>query len=254
MRDIAANEGIAGLMRGHSVTLLRIFPYAGIKFMMYEQFKAVIMPTKEQQTGFRKFISGSLAGCSAVIVTYPFDLLRVRLAYESKGLIETIRLVANENRLGLGFYRGIVPTIVGMVPYAGISFYTYESLKIVAAKYPVFRNDSRLTNLPLESRSTQSSAACESSDLKPTLTHLTTLSIGAVSGMIAQTFSYPLEVIRRRMQVGNGSMMSTAKDIYLARGARGFFVGLGIGYIKVTPMFAISFFSYEYFKRTFGIV
>lgn len=30
-----------GLYQGHSVTLLRIFPYAAIKFVAYEQYRAV---------------------------------------------------------------------------------------------------------------------------------------------------------------------------------------------------------------------
>jgi solute carrier family 25 protein 16 len=43
-------QGIRGLFQGHSATLLRIFPYAGIKFMMYEQFKVYMMPTKVRET------------------------------------------------------------------------------------------------------------------------------------------------------------------------------------------------------------
>ena len=34
--------GSRGLFRGHTATLLRIFPYAAIKFMAYEQFRAVL--------------------------------------------------------------------------------------------------------------------------------------------------------------------------------------------------------------------
>lgn len=29
----------------------------------------------------------------------------------------------------LTFYRGFVPTILGVIPYAGVSFFTYDSLK-----------------------------------------------------------------------------------------------------------------------------
>ena len=37
IRDIRKNEGIRGLFQGHSATLLRIFPYAAIKFLAYDQ-------------------------------------------------------------------------------------------------------------------------------------------------------------------------------------------------------------------------
>lgn len=40
-RDIVRHTGVLGLFQGHSVTLLRIFPYATIRFIAYEQFRAV---------------------------------------------------------------------------------------------------------------------------------------------------------------------------------------------------------------------
>ncbi len=41
IRHIYHLDGIRGLYQGHSATLLRIFPYAGIKFMAYDQLHAV---------------------------------------------------------------------------------------------------------------------------------------------------------------------------------------------------------------------
>ena len=37
VRHIYRDTGIRGLFQGHSATLLRIFPYAVIKFMAYDQ-------------------------------------------------------------------------------------------------------------------------------------------------------------------------------------------------------------------------
>lgn len=52
-----------GLFQGHSVTLLRVFPYASIKFVALEQYRAIIMPTKESRNSATKqFIAGSMAG------------------------------------------------------------------------------------------------------------------------------------------------------------------------------------------------
>ncbi|KAF7972852.1 hypothetical protein HWV62_16882 [Athelia sp. TMB] len=36
-RDIYRVSGIRGLLQGHSATLLRVFPYAAVQFMAYEQ-------------------------------------------------------------------------------------------------------------------------------------------------------------------------------------------------------------------------
>ena len=86
------------------------------------------------------------------------------------------------------------------------------------------------------------------------------LTTGALAGLVSQTLSYPLEVIRRRMQVGGVvgdghrlTMTEVAGNIYKTKGFRGFYVGLGIGYVKVVPLAATSFFVYERMKVLFGI-
>jgi solute carrier family 25 protein 16 len=74
------------------------------------------------------------------------------------------------------------------------------------------------------------------------------------------TASYPFEVVRRKMQVAGAldsrvfvGMWDTAKRVYLSKGPRGFFVGLSIGYLKVTPMMAVSFTAYERMKALLAI-
>ncbi|KAJ3321342.1 hypothetical protein HDV06_004446 [Boothiomyces sp. JEL0866] len=249
LNDIQLSQGSVALFRGHSATLLRIFPYSGIKFMAYEQCKRVLIPTKEYNTGLRNFIAGSIAGCIASAISYPFDLIRVRLAFEVKSnplsISEICKIIYSEpNHLVaakgtiLNFYRGLTVSLVGMIPYAGASFYTYEMLKKRAMDIAICRND----NPP------------------PALNWWSTVTIGAVSGLMAQTSSYPFEVIRRHIQVSTindsskqSSFFGTAKGIFKRKGFRGFWVGLGIGYLKVTPMFAVSFYTYEYCKLLFNI-
>lgn len=42
-KDIYGETGVRGLLQGHSATLLRVFPYAAIKFMAYDQLHHVSM-------------------------------------------------------------------------------------------------------------------------------------------------------------------------------------------------------------------
>ena len=77
---------------------------------------------------------------------------------------------------------------------------------------------------------------------------------------MSQTAAYPLEVVRRKMQVGGAvgdgrrlRMGEVTRAIWAESGFRGFFVGLGIGYIKVVPMVATSFWAYERCKFWLGI-
>jgi len=84
MKDIYREDGTRGLFRGHSATLLRIFPYAAIKFLAYEQIRSVIIHSPAQETPIRRLLSGSLAGVTSVFFTYPLEVIRVRLAFETK--------------------------------------------------------------------------------------------------------------------------------------------------------------------------
>jgi solute carrier family 25 protein 16 len=46
LKFIAENQGARGLYKGHQATLLRIFPYAALNYMCYEQYKRVRVRTR----------------------------------------------------------------------------------------------------------------------------------------------------------------------------------------------------------------
>ncbi|KAJ8097478.1 mitochondrial carrier domain-containing protein [Lipomyces tetrasporus] len=261
--QIYSQDGVLGLYQGHSATLLRIFPYAAIKFVVYEQIRSVLISRPDQETNVRRVLSGSLAGVTSVFFTYPLELIRVRLAYQTRkdqraSFVRICKQIFNEGRSvsdgheipnvrGMhNFYRGFTPTLLGMLPYAGVSFWTHDTI------HDIFR--SKL----LAPYAVADGSA--SSDRHVPLTVWAQLMAGGMAGMVAQTASYPLEVVRRRMQVGGTmkekefrSIWATARVIWLQRGFKGFFVGLTIGYIKVIPMVSCSFFVYERMKILLGI-
>lgn len=68
-------------------------------------------------------------------------------------------------------YKGCVPTSAGVAPYVAINFAAYEGLR------------KRLA------------------DEEGEISTLRKLSCGAIAGSISQTLTYPLDVLRRRMQV-----------------------------------------------------
>ncbi|CEQ42936.1 SPOSA6832_04811 [Sporobolomyces salmonicolor] len=284
-RDIYAETGFRGLLQGHSATLLRIFPYAAIKFMAYEGFHSILMPTPESETSSRRFLAGSLAGITTTALTYPLELIRVRLAFEphhsksdQASLLRTIRMIylspppetlrpsqspaptsngktrpiaapppppeppslaPPTNKPSLThFYRGVFPTLAGIIPYAGTSFLVWGYLK----------SDLFPSILPPSVRSRHRAAL--------------DLLAGGIAGAIGQTTAYPLDIVRRRMQVGpvlhagmrgRQGFVETAKNVYRAHGWRGFFVGLSIGYLKVVPMNAVSFATWVGMKRVLGL-
>lgn len=88
-----------------------------------------------------KFFAGAGAGLTAVSLTYPLDTIRARLAFQItgehryNGIIHTATSILKEEGGVRALYRGFVPTLCGMVPYAGLSFYCFEMLKYFSMKY-----------------------------------------------------------------------------------------------------------------------
>ncbi|CAB11217.1 Coenzyme A transporter [Schizosaccharomyces pombe] len=252
--------GLHGLYQGHTATLYRVFPYAGIKFVAYEQVRRVLIRDPEHETHARRFLSGSLAGTCSVFFTYPLELIRVRLAYitntgknptltqVTKDIFHERDFLCNKKYPGLSrlskicnFYRGFSVTLTGIFPYAGMSFLAYDLATDFFHKQKIDewvstkKSDKKLKTWP-------------------------ELLCGAFAGVCGQTVSYPFEVCRRKMQIGgirkNKSFLrlkQVVQTTYKEAGMRGFFVGLTIGYIKVIPMVSTSFFVYNHSKALLGI-
>jgi solute carrier family 25 (mitochondrial carrier protein), member 16 len=146
------------------------------------------------------------------------------------------------------FYRGFSATMMGMLPYAGMSFLTHDT----AGDFLRHPKLAPYTTLPKPASSPMSK--------RPPLRSWAELFAGGVAGLVSQTSAYPLEVIRRRMQVGGAvgdghrlHVAETARMIFRERGIAGFWIGLSIGYVKVVPMVAVSFYVYERGKTWLGI-
>ncbi|KAK8134528.1 mitochondrial carrier protein [Apiospora sp. TS-2023a] len=78
----------------------------------------------------------------------------------------------------------------------------------------------------------------------PPLPSCLSLPQAAVAGIISQIATYPLDIIRRRVQVADlagvshASIAGTARRIFVEKGLRGSYVGLSVGYVKIAPMTA----------------
>ncbi|KAI0704185.1 mitochondrial carrier domain-containing protein [Cerioporus squamosus] len=208
--------------------------------------EALLMPTPASQTNLRRFTAGAISGVTSVLFTYPLELVRVRMAYATRSTPG-----ASHRPSFLSVMRGIYaegatrgssasplpssPTHPGasrpchrpppacMIPYAGTSFLAWGFL--------------RATLLPAPAPDAHGKR-------KAKATPLADLSIGAVAGALAQTVSYPFEVVRRRMQ--------TVRGVWAASGG-GVLCRLSIGYLKVVPMKAVSFAVWQFSRRVLDL-
>ncbi|XP_026289705.1 mitochondrial coenzyme A transporter SLC25A42 isoform X1 [Frankliniella occidentalis] len=236
LQETIYKEGIVGLWRGNSATMARIVPYGAIQFTSHEQWKRVLglnvtSPIDHSEDAhIKRFLAGSLAGVTSQSLTYPLDLARARMAVTSKGELNSLRSVFRvmwQQESILAFYRGYLPTLLGVIPYAGLSFFTYDTLK---HHYRVWLGDE-----------------------KPS--QLINLACGAIAGAIAQTGSYPLDIVRRRMQTAAvtgehyDTIIGSLSKIYREEGIRGgFFKGLSMNWVKGPIAVGIGFASNEFVR------
>ena len=228
-------EGWKGYFKGNGANVARIAPYSAVQFGVYERMRKVT-----QDSAFpRPVISmatGAVSGVMAVVVTYPLDVTRAHLTIQVtdikyKGVIDCAKSVVKQKGL-YGLYQGMWPTVAGIAPYVAINFTCYERLKEIYIK--------KTGHVP-------SSWA--------------TLGIGAVSGAVAQTFTYPIDLIRRRMQLQGilgeitddrlkyKSINHAFRSIIKYEGWLGLYRGMIPCYLKVVPAIGISFVAYETTKR-----
>ena len=222
-REIYGEAGIRAFWKGHTATLIRVTPYSATNFFVFDRTKRFFESYEilHSYPVLLRFASGAVSGSVAVIVTYPLETLRARLAVDLKSqygsgyLKATTSIIRSEGLRSL--YAGLRPTLIGIVPYAGSSFAIYET----------FRKD-------------QTSFSSR-------------ILIGAVAGFAAQATTYPLDVVRRRMQVNPNeyrSIASTFVRVYRQEGLiHGLYKGLSMNAIKGPIAVAISLNANDHIKR-----
>jgi len=246
LKKVATNEGPVALFKGNAAQMVRVFPYGAIQFTAFEVFKG-FLPTLglgwlDGEAHTMKFVAGSLAGLTAVSATFPLDTIRARLAFQVVGETRRYRgilhtgssILRTEGALGL--YRGLTPTLLGIIPYAGLSFYFFELLKTKLLQHFPWARSKR-------------------SGDEVTLALGAKLLCGGFAGALSQTVSYPLDVARRKMQLGvEGNMREILATTYKQEGiVRGLFRGMSVNYMRAIPMTAISFSVYESMKQLMGL-
>lgn len=141
LKEIVVHENFFALYKGNGAQMVRIFPYAAVQFTSFEMYKKYLMSLLGTNSHIAKFLSGSCAGVTAVCLTYPLDTIRARLAFQVSGehiysgiTHAAVSIFKEEGGLK-ALYKGFIPTVCGMIPYAGTSFYCFEFFKYLCTKY-----------------------------------------------------------------------------------------------------------------------
>ncbi|THV04676.1 mitochondrial carrier protein RIM2 [Dendrothele bispora CBS 962.96] len=210
------------------------------------------MPAKS----WKHFVAGGLGGMCGAIVTSPFDVVKTRLqsslfsekptavSYSGNGsavigaprppggilyhFVETGHILRNiyHEESPRALFKGLGPTLVGVVPARSINFFVYGNGKqIIANSF----NDGQ----------------------ENSYVHL---AAAAVAGVATGTATNPIWVVKTRLQLARGEnrfaggSWSMIKKIMREEGVRGFYKGLSASYLGVTEG-TIQWVLYERLKK-----
>ena len=128
------SQGVFGLWRGYSATLLRDVPFSAIYWPCYEFLRP------KTYNFLETFLAGAAAGTVACTATLPMDVVKTRFQIElgekmilnSNGVTHTNLSVAKEilaTEGVAGLFTGLVPRILKVAPACAIMIASYEYCK-----------------------------------------------------------------------------------------------------------------------------
>lgn len=286
-KKIIERGGVASLWKGNMTSVIHRFPYSALNFYVYENTLDVLTGiqsrrqeknetlghlkrrmtfsqsedeekqgaiSQRSKTGehsaLLKFLAGATAGTCACIGCYPLDLVRTRLTTELegkehyRGIGDAFRKIMQTEGF-LGFYSGIAPTLLVAVPNFAISYSVYGTLKEHALDDDLFYNLRRI----------------DADSGEPKLGFLLTVLCGAASGCLATGVTFPMDTVRRRMQIQNlhidpaHRLTSRQQFLHLVNqeGLKSLYRGLTPEMIKVIPMVGTMFLVYEWSKEMLDV-
>uniref|UniRef100_A0A2N9IBN1 Uncharacterized protein n=1 Tax=Fagus sylvatica TaxID=28930 RepID=A0A2N9IBN1_FAGSY len=238
-----------------------------------------------QLSPYLSYVSGALAGCAATVGSYPFDLLRTILASQGEPkdldraglslggnwdtvvfhcLLEVVdwdittgsllpflsylvhaKLGSIMARGFRGLYAGLSPTLVEIIPYAGLQFGTYDTFK----RWTLTWNRSRSSKSGLNGT-------------EDGLSSFQLFLCGLAAGTCAKLVCHPLDVVKKRFQIEGlprhprygarvehrayRNMFHALRQILQLEGWAGLYKGIVPSTVKAAPAGAVTFVAYEY--------
>ncbi|XP_071478063.1 mitochondrial substrate carrier family protein ucpB-like [Diadema antillarum] len=245
MVTIARDEGIKGLYKGVTPSLIREAVYSTIRLGAYEPIKVLFGATDPAHTPlYKKLAAGATSGAIGSTIATPTDLIRVRLQGEGKlapgqapryrGFFHAFTDIAKTEGV-LGLYRGTVPTV-------------QRAMILTAAQVPTYDHT------------------------KHTLLNLGWMQEGLklhifssmVAGFVAALATSPVDVIKTRVMnqkvkgvksdqlVYKGTLDCFVKTVR-CEGIYGLYKGFFPNWLRIGPHTIVSFILFEQLRRLAGI-
>ncbi|KAG7338001.1 mitochondrial carrier protein [Nitzschia inconspicua] len=290
MRGVIKHEGIRGLYQGLTPAVIGSAGSWGGFFYVYEAMKRQLQDYKSihyhnnnnnnnetnnnnyketnktvQLNSWDNFQVATLSGIVMVFLTNPIWLIKLRMQLQMKKSTQELHATTTvtqydgffdaiqKNVRQEGFwalYKGTGPALM-LTSHGGVQFVVYEFLRKHFHYAQAQRNNNNNNN----------DTASVWERLENSMGYLM---MGAVSKMVASTVTYPLQVMKSRMQQPTSSVeltttgdvrvvnrnyytgiVATVNKIWQQEGISGFFKGAIPNAVRVAPSAAVTFVVYE---------
>lgn len=145
-KNMWSTGGFHSFYRGLPLGLVGVFPYAAIDFFTFETLKRTMITAqakkfhiKEQDVILSNFTTGAIGAFSGALgasVVYPMNVLRTRLQAQGTvlhrmtytGIGDVARKTYSAEGMA-GFFKGLTPNLMKVIPAVSISYVVYENSK-----------------------------------------------------------------------------------------------------------------------------
>ena len=121
--------------------VIRYFPTQALNFAFKDTYKLWFLGGVDKEKQFWRYFAGNLAsggaaGATSLLVVYPLDFVRTRLAADMgkgdqrkfKGMWHCLQTTAAADGV-IGLYRGFVVSLYGIIVYRAAFFGGYDTMK-----------------------------------------------------------------------------------------------------------------------------
>lgn len=241
LQHILKTEGLPGLYRGLSPTIVALYPTWAVTFSVYNYVRGLLRSQDDKNGELsiqENILAASCAGIATAVATNPLWVVKTRLQTQGMrpgvvpytSILSALRRIAAEEGLR-GLYSGLLPSLAG-VTHVAIQFPVYEKAKLYLAKRD---------NTTVDKLGPGQVAICSSG-----------------SKIAASLITYPHEVVRSKLQeqgrVPHGAIRyigvtDCIKQVLQKEGIAGFYRGCATNLLRTTPNAVITFTSYEMINR-----
>ncbi|KAI5640914.1 mitochondrial carrier protein domain-containing protein [Phthorimaea operculella] len=255
---ILSEEGLAAFWHGHIIGQVHSILAVSSQFLVYEiltQYTGKYEWANDYKyKPYVRFVCGVFAGCASATLVLPLEVIRVRQMLVKEQYQSLLKGGMAVYKYGgvLAFYEGLSASLLQMGPQVGFSFVVFSYCQ------PMILHMLQ----PDTNEATSGDRAMNR--YKPQNLLIASTIAGSLAGLVSKTLTYPLDLTKRRLQLGSHKVSSkyhvpsTASNLIRCHsltdcltktvekeGFRGLFRGWTVTIWKAQVTSIMAFTSYE---------